>query len=266
MKPLCWCWRLAATGFSVVLFALGALLLGVLLAPFILLLPWPQARRRQLARKSIQRWVKFYVWVVCKLGLLTVEFEGEEALSQPGVLVVANHPTLLDAVLLMAVMPNATFVMKAAMAHNPFTRWIVALADYIPNDEVGVALVEKAAMALRAGETLMIFPEGTRTQGDELKFKRGAANIALAAGCPLLPVVIDCQPKTLRKGEPWYQIPPSKPHFSLRVLPLMDLDQLIDRSQPPGLQARALTATLLRTFQEQLSLRRAFQEQLQERR
>lgn len=256
MKPLCWFWRLVATGFCFILFALGALLLGLLLAPLIYLLPWSPAHRRQLARKSIQRWVRFYLGVMRALGLLTVSFEGEDALQQQGVLVVANHPTLLDALLLMAVMPNATFIVKAAMARNPFTRWIVALAGYIPNDEVGVELVEKAAAALRGGETLMIFPEGTRTQSDELKLKRGAANIALAADCPLLPVVIDCQPLTLRKGEPWYQIPATKPHFSLRVLPRMDLHSLVDRSQPPGLQARALTAALHARLQEQLQAQR----------
>lgn len=244
MRLLGWYWRLVATGFSFVLFALGALLLGVLLAPLIHLLPGGPKRRRQLARKSIQRGVRFYVWVMRQLRLLSVSFENEGALQQPGVLVVANHPTLLDAVLLMAVMPNATFIVKAAMARNLFTRWIVALAGYIPNDEVGVELVDKAAAALRAGETLMIFPEGTRTGGDELTLKRGAANIALAAGCPLLPVVISCQPLTLRKGEPWYRIPARAPQFHLQVLPLMHLHEWVDRSQPPGLQARALTAAL----------------------
>lgn len=237
-------WRLLATAFSIVLFAVGALLLALLLAPLIRLLPWSETRRRQLARHSIQRWVRLYVAIMRSLGLFTVEFDGIAALGQPGVLVVANHPTLLDAVLLMAVMPNATFIVKAAMAHNPITCWIVALAGYIPNDEVGVELVEKAATALRSGETLMIFPEGTRTEGTELKLKRGAANIALAAGCALVPVVIDCQPMTLRKREPWYHIPQRPPHFSLRVLPPLELAALVDASQPPGLQARALTAAL----------------------
>lgn len=244
MKQLCWFWRLLGTGFSFVLFALGALLLGGLLAPLIYLLPWPDGRRRQFARKSIQRWVQFYVWVMRSLGLLRVRFDGVDALNQPGVLVVANHPTLLDAVLLMAVMPNATFIVKAAMARNPFTCWIVSLAGYIPNDEVGVDLVDRAAEALRTGETLMIFPEGTRTDGDQLRLKRGAANIALAAACPLLPVVIDCQPMTLRKGEPWYRIPACAPLFILKVLPRMHVAALVDTQQPPGLQARALTAAL----------------------
>lgn len=237
-------WRLLATAFSIVLFAVGALLLALLLAPLIRLLPWSEARRRHLARHSIQRWVWLYVRILRSLGLFTFEFQGVEQLNQQGVLVVANHPTLMDAVLLMSVMPNATFIVKAAMAHNPITCWIVALAGYIPNDEVGVDLVGKAAAALRAGETLMIFPEGTRTDGADLKLKRGAANIALAAGCPLVPVVIYCAPLTLRKGEPWHHIPPRPPHFILQALPQMELAALVDSSMPPGLQARALTGAL----------------------
>lgn len=252
MRTLNWCWRLLATGFAFILFALGALLLGLLLAPLIRLSPWNQVRRRHVARRAIQRGVQFYVTILRCLGLLSVRFENVSALAQPGVLVVANHPTLLDAIFLMAVMPNATFIVKAAMARNPFTCWIVSLAGYIPNDEVGVELVEKAAVALRAGETLMIFPEGTRTVGDQLKLKRGAANIALAAGCPLLPVVIDCQPMTLRKQEPWYAIPPQAPHFTMRVLPLMDISTLIDEHQPPGIKARTLTAALHERLSEEL--------------
>lgn len=249
-------WRLLATAFSFALFAAGALLLALLLAPLIRLLPWSETHRRHLARHSIQRWVWLYVRILRGLGLFTLQIDGAEQLNQQGVLVVANHPTLMDAVLLMSVMPNATFIVKAAMAHNPITCWIVALAGYIPNDEVGVELVDKAAAALRAGETLMIFPEGTRTQGDTLTLKRGAANIALAANCPLLPVMIDCQPMTLRKGEPWYHIPRRPPHFVLRVLPLMRLEALVDLNQPPGLQARALTASLHARLRDELQKQR----------
>lgn len=229
--------------FCMGLFAIGAMLLALLLAPLSCLLP-SEAQRRRLARRSIQQWVWLYVRFLRSLGLFSVHFENIELLHQQGVLVVANHPTLMDAILLMSVMPNATFIVKAAMARNPITRWIVALAGYIPNDEVGVELVGKAAAALRAGETLMIFPEGTRTENGQLKLKRGAANIALAAGCPLLPVVIDCQPLALSKDAPWYCIPHRPPHFILRVLPAMTLAGLVDVSQPPGLQARALTAVL----------------------
>jgi 1-acyl-sn-glycerol-3-phosphate acyltransferase len=245
-------WRLLATAFSIFVFAVGAVLLALLLAPAIHLLRWPEARRRQLARSSIQRCVWCYVRMLRGLGLFTFEFQGEEQLNQPGVLVVANHPTLIDAVLLMSEMPNATFIVKAAMARNPITRWIVALAGYIPNDEVGVELVEKATLALGAGETLMIFPEGTRSEGDELTLKRGAANIALAANCTMIPVVLRCNPITLRKGDAWYHLPSRPPHFVLRVLSPIVPAELVSTGQPPGLQARALTGVLRDRFVDEL--------------
>lgn len=245
-------WRLLATGFSFVLFALGTLSLSLLLTPLISLLPWPEVRRRHLVRRSVQRWSWFYVRIMRALGLLSFQFEGVDKLNQHGILVVANHPTLLDAVLLMSVMPNATFIVKASMAYNPVTRWMVALAGYIPNNEEGTKLVERAAHALLAGETLMVFPEGTRSIGDKLVFKRGAANIALAAGCRLQPVVISCTPMTLRKHEPWYHIPARAPHFIVRALPLIDISELVDDTQPRSVKARVVTVALQTQLRDEL--------------
>lgn len=245
-------WRLLATAFSFALFAFATLLLSLLLAPLIRLLPWSDLRRRHLVRRGIQRGSWLYMRVMRALGLLSFQFEGIDKLNQQGVLVVANHPTLLDALLLMSVMPNASFIVKSAMARNPVTFWIVALAGYIPNDEEGTKLVEHAAQALRAGETLMVFPEGTRSIGDKLVLKRGAANIALAAQCPLQPVVISCIPMTLRKQEPWYHIPARAPHFVVRALPLMNISDLVDDTQPRSVKARIVTAALHTRLQDEL--------------
>lgn len=245
-------WRLLATAFSFALFAIATLLLSLLLAPLISLLPWSDLRRRHLVRRGIQRGSWLYMRIMRALVLLSFQFEGVDQLNQPGVLVVANHPTLLDALLLMSVMPNASFIVKSAMAQNPVTRWIVALAGYIPNDEEGTKLVEHAAQALRSGETLMVFPEGTRTMGDKLLLKRGAANIALAAHCPMLPVFISCTPMTLRKQEPWYRIPARAPHFAVRVLPLMHISDLVDDTQPRSVKARIVTAALHTRLQDAL--------------
>lgn len=241
MNKLFYCWRLLATGFSFLLFAIGALFLAIILTPLIRLLPLPSDRRCAITRQSIQKSSWLYVRIMRALGLLSFSFEGLEHLRQPGILVVANHPTLLDAVFLMSVMPGTTFVVKAAMARHPVTRWLVAMAGYIPNDEVGVDLLEKAASALKAGQQLMIFPEGTRTGDEGVLFKRGAANIALAAACPVVPVFIDCRPMTLRKCEQWYQLPESPPHFLIKAMPGFQPSDLIDLQQPPGIQARQLT-------------------------
>jgi 1-acyl-sn-glycerol-3-phosphate acyltransferase len=236
-------WRLIATGLSFVLFGLFALLLAAVMTPLIGLFP-SAAPTRLLTRHTIQKASWCYVRVMRWLGVLSFRLDNLEVLNRSGILVIANHPTLLDAIFLMSVMPNTTFIIKAAMARNLITRWIVNAAGYIPNDEVGVELLEKAAVAIQSGHSLMIFPEGTRTEDSGIKFKRGAANIALIANCPIVPVVIDCNPMTLRKCDKWYQLPPHKPHFYLKALPEVRVSDLIDCDQPSGIQARHLTQAL----------------------
>jgi 1-acyl-sn-glycerol-3-phosphate acyltransferase len=243
VKKLNYAWRLIATGFSFVLFGLVALLLALSMTPLIRLFP-SASPTRKLTRHSIQKTSWCYVRIMRCLGVLSFQLENIDRLNRPGILVIANHPTLLDAIFLMSVMPDTTFIVKAAMARNLITRWIVKAAGYIPNDEVGVELLEKAAVAIRSGNSLMIFPEGTRTEDSGIKFKRGAANIALIANCPIAPVVIDCNPVTLRKCDKWYQLPPYKPHFHIKVLPEVSVSDLIDCDQPSGIQARHLTRAL----------------------
>lgn len=246
-----YCWRLVATGFAFVLFAIVALFLAILLAPLIQLFTSSPIKRRSITRKSIQQSSWIYLRIMRGLGLLSFQFEGLERLNRPGILVIANHPTLLDAIFLMSVMPATTFIVKAAMARHPVTRWLVNMAGYIPNDNVGVELLEKAATALKAQDQLMIFPEGTRTDDSGIEFKRGAANIALAADCPIVPVLIDCRPMTLRKCEKWYQLPKARPHFYFKVLPEIN-PRVIDHQQTKGIQARQLTQLMQSNLVEEL--------------
>jgi 1-acyl-sn-glycerol-3-phosphate acyltransferase len=252
VKALNYLWRITATGFSFLLFGVGTLLLALIMIPLIRLSPLSAARRQQVARRSIQNATWCYLWLMRFLCILSFECKGTEGLNRSGILVVANHPTLLDAVFLMSLMPNTTFIVKAAMARNPITRWMVNLAGYIPNDEIGIELLEKAALAIKSGDSLMIFPEGTRTDDAGIRFKRGAANIALAAACPVVPVLIDCKPMTLRKCEKWYQVPSSRPHFYLEVLPEVRVADLIQKDQPSGIQARQLTRSLETLLRDQL--------------
>ena len=90
-------------------------------------------------------------------------------------------------------------------------------AENISNDG-SVDMLDNAAGALQQGQTLVIFPEGTRTRpGHAPSFHRGAAAIALRGAKILTPVVIKVSPTTLTKAEPWYRIPERRVHFSFRV-------------------------------------------------
>src|SRR5690606_12432892 len=133
---------------------------------------------------------------------------------------------------------------KAAMTRNFFTGGIARLAGYIANDQEGMTLLEGAKAALAKGDALVIFPEGTRTNDAAPKFKRGAANVAVATGCNVIPVRISCQPPTLLKNQKWYDVPPRKPHVAIFVLPEITLRDVIDTERPVGIQARHLNVYL----------------------
>lgn len=197
-----------------------------------------------VVRAAITKLCRLHIQMLKTIGLVSYDCHGFDGLSVSGKLIVANHPTLLDAVFLMALVPNATFIMKAAMMNNPFTGGIARLAHYIPNDEKGIQLLEDAASALRRGEALVIFPAGTRSSEEVSKFKRGAANIAVASSCRIISVHIRCRPITLQKNKKWYHVPPRKPHFEIRVLSEFAVQDVIDTSRPTGVQARHLNRYL----------------------
>lgn len=211
-------WRVIGTGLSFATFGIGGLLLMIVGIPLMYLL-FPRAERRQyMARRLVHGLFWLFVRYMRLLGVLRFGFIDGERLKRPGLVIVANHPTLLDVVFLISAVPNATCIVRAGLASNPFTRAPVRLAGYVCNDW-GVELVDASVKALRTGSSLVIFPEGTRSNpARPPRWQRGAANIALKAGVPLTPVSIRCEPPSLRKGEPWWQVPVRRMRYSIEVL------------------------------------------------
>jgi 1-acyl-sn-glycerol-3-phosphate acyltransferase len=218
---LCWLdrtWRTVATAFCFACFGLGGLLLRVLVFPLIALVAHEQRLRVALARALIRHSMRAFVWLMRTVGVISVEVHGAERLERSGLLVLANHPSLIDVVLLFALVPDHNCVVKAALRRNPFMRGPVTTADFISNDG-GPALVDAAITSVRAGSNLIIFPEGTRTpvHGEGPRWQRGAANIAVRGGLAVTPVLIRSEPPMLRKGEPWWRVPARRAHYRLDV-------------------------------------------------
>ena len=234
-------WRIIATGISFVAFGLGGLMLWALAFPLLDLGVRDRARRQRLARRLVQRSFAFHVELMRVLGVLTYEVRGRERLQRDGLLVLANHPTLIDVVFLMSLLPGADCVVKSALARNPFTRGPVRAAGYVCNDD-GVALVDDCIEAVRRGGNLLIFPEGTRTRrGEPLKLQRGAANIAVRGCLDVTPVRLSCTPMTLGKGEKWYRVPVRRFHFVGDVQPDLEVSSFIGAGQGEAVAARRLT-------------------------
>lgn len=245
-------WRLFASLIGTLIFGLGTSLMTLTLTVGLCPLPLPIHRKRTLTRHVISHAARLYLRTLRRLGILTYEFRRADRLNQQGLLVVANHPTLLDAILLMSVMPDATFIMKAAVARNPFILGLAWLAGYLPNSIHGQHFIDRTAEILRHGQTLVIFPEGTRTVGNAPGvFQRGAAHIALGVGCRILPVVIECQPVFMRKHESWFRALDRTPHYRIVVLDAVDIDA-IAADEPDSLRARKITRLLYNSITDQL--------------
>ena len=210
-------WRLLATAASFALFGLGGLCLRVLVFPLLGCLPGDALKHRQRARQTVSRLFWFFVRFMARTGVLTYDIQGAERLGRPGQMIIANHPSLIDVVFLIGLMRQTNCVVKQSLFQNPFMRGPVRDAGYISNDG-SADMLDAAADALRDGQTLIIFPEGTRTTpGAAPAFHRGGAAIALRGATIVTPVVIKVSPTTLTKAEPWYRIPKRRFHFSLRV-------------------------------------------------
>ena len=245
-------WRVVGTGLSFLAFGVGGLFLGTFVLPPILWLVRDPDRRRRWSRRIVQRSFAAHVELMRRLGVMTYEIRGRERLARDGLLVLANHPTLIDVVLLVSLLPNADCVVKSAVARNPFMRGPVRAAGYVANDD-GAGLVEDCIAAVRAGGNLVIFPEGTRTTpGQPVRLQRGAANIAVRGRLDITPVRITCSPPTLGKGNKWYQVPSRRFHVTLDVEDDLPIDAFISRdTDMPGrehLAARRLTEYLTEYF------------------
>jgi len=138
-------------------------------------------------------WSPSVLWI----GGIKVETKGKENIDveQPYV-VVANHESQIDIPVLFSGLPiGMRFLAKRSLFFIPFFGWSMAVAGYIPIDRSSrrkaVRSIDKAALRIRKGPSLMVFPEGTRSpDGGLKKFKTGAFVLAIKAGIPVLPVAI----------------------------------------------------------------------------
>ncbi|MEB3863565.1 MULTISPECIES: lysophospholipid acyltransferase family protein [Acinetobacter] len=252
-----YCWRVAATGFSFASFGLGGMAIATVIAPVLNATTSDSEKRQQRAQNVIKYSFKGFTEMMVKLGIMTYSVEGLEKLQNSRQeLVIANHPSLIDVVVLIGMMQQANCVVKQSLWSNPFTKGPVQSAGYILNAG-SQQFVEDCVIRLKENNaaSLLIFPEGTRTEkGMTLnEFQRGAANIAIRANVPIRPVVITCTPSTLTKNEKWYHVPSRPFHIEVKVLDAVQVSDLLDDLTVGPKQVRQLSRSFYKIFDEELS-------------
>jgi 1-acyl-sn-glycerol-3-phosphate acyltransferase len=237
--------RIVRTAAGYMLFAVLALIVAFVVLPATRLWPRGDAPQDLRAQRILHRFARFYMAVIQRAGIMRLSLVGAERLMRNGPhLIVANHPTLLDMVFLISVLPQCDCIVNAPRSDNFFLRGLIRAAGYVRND-AGASIVRECAERLSRGRSLVVFPEGTRSPADGLgPFQRGVARIALEAGCDLLPVAITCEPPTLRKGQKWYDLPERPFHATVRVLEPVSSESARCSGESVSVAARRLTAEL----------------------
>ena len=240
-------WRLVATASAFVLFGAGAVLVTILWFAPLALVPSAAARRRW-ARAAIRTSYRLFLEYVTLVGVVRLDIERDALarLGDGGGVIVANHPTLLDAMVLLAYVPQTCCVVKHALWRNPFVSPALRAAGYVPNRDPE-QLLRDCDAALARGEPLIVFPEATRSvPGEPLRLQRGAAAVALSCGAVLNVVHFRCEPVLLSKGDPWYRIPARRPCLAARVGASLRARDFQRSGENRSVAARHLTFALQR--------------------
>ena len=237
-----------ATAVGFVSFGLGA----ILLSAWVLLLRL-LVRRRELrtrwSRYAISSGFALLVAYIRLAGRVDIRWDNwtslENDMKQGGVLI-ANHPSLIDVVMMIARMPRANCIVKKSLWNNPFMGVLVRACGFIPNDG-RPEMLEECRQAVAQGEVIIIYPEGSRTSNTKaMTLTRGAANIAIMADLPVLMLTIQRTTPFLTKEVHWHHLPSVAPGFLLSYEGKWELEPY--RNLPRAKAARQLTADWLNFF------------------
>jgi len=190
-----------------------------------------------MIRRLFEAWLAWFH----ATRIVRIEWKGfDESPLQPGTVYIANHPTLIDATVILARLPDAVCIFKPSLMRNPAIGPAAVMAGYVRGD-AGLDLIKAAAARVAAGQSLLVFPEGTRTaSGISVgPMKPGFALIADRAKAPVRLMVVRSSPGLCTRGRPWWHAPP--------VLPCT-IEVSLDRSWPyePGRSAAELTQSVER--------------------
>ncbi|MDR1352524.1 MAG: 1-acyl-sn-glycerol-3-phosphate acyltransferase [Treponema sp.] len=192
---------------SFFMFGLGTMVLVIVVFPVMSLLFHPRTRFNKYARRFISASFRiFFVNMMCLIGAIKMDVDNREGFRHlSSKIVVVNHPSLLDMVLILSLIPNADIIVRGNLTRNIILRWVVNRL-YILSDLDIYVLADNCIRSLNEGNCLVIFPQGTRTpRTGEIRLKKGAARISLFSGRSIVPVCIGGNDKLgLGKHDHWY--------------------------------------------------------------
>lgn len=221
--------RVALAGTAYLGFGLGAPLIGLAL-PFVWLLGGTRLERRKRSQRFVAQSFRLFHAYMRWVGLIVYR----PALTLPEQtaprIVVANHPTLVDVTALLSAVPEMCCLVKSSIHDNPLFYLIMKFCGHIrvgrADADDGARVLELASKRVIDGSDVLLFPEGTRSPPSSLghfqlgvgPFHAGAFAVAVHSEIEVAKVAIFCDPPVLKRGAPWYLIPPEPVALRLEFL------------------------------------------------
>jgi len=175
-------------------------------------------------------------------GILTLKIENRAFLKNLySKIIVANHPSLLDIVLLISLLPNADCIVNSSLGKRNILR-IIVNTIYISNDLDFKEISSRVANSLSKGNCVIIFPEGTRSvPGKPIDLKKGAARLAIGTGYDIVPIHIGGNEKIgLRKHDALFSFHSTQRYnYVFDILPPISIDEY--KQMPSGMASKLLT-------------------------
>ncbi|MEO7733037.1 MAG: lysophospholipid acyltransferase family protein [Kofleriaceae bacterium] len=196
---------------------------GAVLATFLPIMALSSLRHRGDPTQRVPgQWMRRVGRVAARLSTLwKFDIEGDRPpdIDRAAYVVVANHESQADPFLLSFLPWDMRWVAKESLFKQPLSGWALRFGGDIPlrrgeGESVRACLLE-CERAIRAGISVMMFPEGTRSQGGELlPFKDGAFDLAIRAGVPILPIALAGTRAMRPKHSRWF----GKAHACAKIL------------------------------------------------
>ncbi len=152
---------------------------------------------------AARMWAKL---LICMSGSKLKVYGLENFPKNNGLVVVANHQSAADILILLAGLPQSfRFIIKQELFKVPIFGWYLRKAGYLSIDRdsarSAIKTLNQAKDLIKQGENILIFPEGTRSKDGKVgEFKRGSLMLAFISHAPILPITIDGSYNIMQKG------------------------------------------------------------------
>lgn len=225
--------RITLTALSFFQFFLASIVMTLVLPIVRFFFGWIPGFRNAFT-SLLAKSYRLFIWWLEITGLIKVSLpdrlpDGIDADS--AFVIVANHPTLIDVLVLLANFPKVSCVAKGAYYRSWVFKGLLRSTNYVPSaaDDSTDTTFDRVVEHLKSGRSILIFPEGTRSEPHRLqRFRRGALEAAAKVGVPILPAFMETNQPFLMKGVPFWKIPTSRCDLNIEFFEPIELNETSD--------------------------------------